>query len=95
MDSILTVRLDSEIKERAQTILKQMGTNPSAVVQRLFDYVVQKGSLPFEDDGRPSPEEIEQRLVAFMQFHTLEPLNLSDQEIRARRIEERYGIDVG
>jgi RHH-type rel operon transcriptional repressor/antitoxin RelB len=95
MDAILTVRLDSEIKERAQAILRQKGFSASAAVQRFFDYIVQTGNLPFENDGRPSAQEIEQRLVAFTQFHTKEPLSISDEEIRAARIRERYELNAG
>jgi RHH-type rel operon transcriptional repressor/antitoxin RelB len=95
MDAILTVRLDREIKERGQAILGEKGLTPSQAVQRLFDYVVQKGSLPFEDERRPSPEELEQRLAAFTRFHTKQPLALSDEEIRAARLGDRYGIDAG
>lgn len=94
MDAILTVRLDKEIKERGQAILKDKGLTPSSAVQRLFDYIVQKGDLPFRDDPHLDSEEIEQRLAAFKRFHTLEPTHTSDEEIRAARLEERYEIDV-
>jgi RHH-type rel operon transcriptional repressor/antitoxin RelB len=94
MDAILTVRLDSDIKDRGQAILKQQGFTPSQAVQRLFDYVVQKGSLPFADEQRPSAEELARRLAAFKQFHTKQPMNISDEEIRVMRLEERYGIDA-
>jgi antitoxin component of RelBE/YafQ-DinJ toxin-antitoxin module len=93
-DVILTVRLDRKIKERGQAILRGKGYTPSSAVQGLFGYVVEKGELPFEKTPRPTPEELAQRLASFKRFRTKVPLNLSDEEIRAARIGERYGLDA-
>jgi RHH-type rel operon transcriptional repressor/antitoxin RelB len=94
MDAILTVRLEKSIKERGSELLRSKGLTPSGAVQRLFEYVVREGELPFEDETRPSPQEIESRLAVLQAFHTKEPLLLSDEDIRAARLRDRYELDA-
>lgn len=96
MDAILTVRLKREIKEKATKTLSSKGLTASVVVQQLFDEIVKTGEVPFiKASKRPSREEIEQRLQAMRQFHTKHPLNITDDEIRAARMKDKYDIDVG
>ena len=95
MDAVITVRLDKDIKERAHATLNELGLTPSRAVQQLFEYIVRTGDLPFGGDSRPSPEEVKRRLAAFERLQLDEPLPMSDDQVRAARIKERYGIDVG
>jgi len=95
-DVILTVRLNKEVKEKATRIIERKNLTLSAVVQRFFDAIVQTGEVPYlQESERPSSEEIELRLTAMNRFHTKLPLDLTDHEIKAARIKERYGIDLG
>jgi RHH-type rel operon transcriptional repressor/antitoxin RelB len=94
MDSILTVRLDSEVKERASSVLREKGLTPSGAVQQFFDYVLRTGDLPFKADERPGSDEIARRLALFSRFQLNEPLQMTDEELRAARIRERHGIDA-
>lgn len=93
MESVLTVRLDGTVKEQGTAVMQRCGYTPSAAVRRLFDYAVRHDSLPFGAQEKPSQEEIRRRIAAFDACHTMGPA-LSDEEIRARRLEERYGIDA-
>ena len=95
MDAVITVRLDKDVKERAHATLQELGLTPSRAVQQLFEYIVRTGDLPFGDESRPSSEEVKRRLIAFERLGLDEPLHMSNDEIRAARIKERYGIDVG
>jgi len=95
MDAIVTVRLDKDVKESVQETLRGLGITPSRAVQLLYDYIVKTGSLPFDNDDKPSSDEIERRLAAFGLFQLDEPLQMSDDEIRAAYIKERYDFDVG
>lgn len=94
MSSILTVRLDDEVKRRALEILKSKGQTPSSVVQKLFDYVVKNDALPFDEEGKPSRQEIFRRIAAFDECHTKHPLPLDDNALKADRLKARYGFDA-
>ena len=91
MEAILTVRLDSAVKEQGAAIMRQHGYTPSAAVRRLFDYAVKHDSLPFDDRDKPSKEEIRRRIAAFDACHTKRTSGMTDEEIREARLEGRYG----
>lgn len=93
MESVLTVRLDGAVKEQGTAVMQRCGYTPSAAVRRLFDYAVRHDALPFEAQERPTREEIRRRIAAFDACHTT-GLALTDEEVRAQRLEERYGIDA-
>ena len=96
MDAVLTVRLGRDVKEKATSILKARNLTPSAAVQRYFDVIVETGDVPFgREKPKPTLEEITRRLEAMRRFRTSKPLNMTDEEIRAARIKERYDIDLG
>ncbi len=91
MESILTVRLENEVKEQGVAVMRRCGFTPSEAVRRLFDYAVKNDSLPFEQHERPSKDEIRRRIAAFDACHTKKPSGMSDEEIREERLKERYG----
>ncbi len=91
MSSILTVRLDDDLKKRGTETMLRYNYTPSQAVQRLFDYVVEHDALPFDDYDRPSEEEIRAMVVALDSFHTLDQRKVTDDEIREARLRERYG----
>jgi RHH-type rel operon transcriptional repressor/antitoxin RelB len=95
MEAILTVRLDRSKKERGTAILKAKGMTPSGAVQKLFDYVVRTGDLPFEKTPGLSEDEIAHRTASFKALQLNTPLNMTDEEIREARLRERHGIDAG
>lgn len=94
MESVLTVRLDADTKERGARIMKRYGLTPSQSVRELFAYAVRNDALPFESGQKPSREEIARRIAAFDACHTKEVLTLSDEELRDLRLGERYGFDA-
>ncbi|WP_165047004.1 MULTISPECIES: type II toxin-antitoxin system RelB/DinJ family antitoxin [unclassified Adlercreutzia] len=93
MESVLTVRLDAETKERGARVIRRYGLTPSQSVRELFAYAVRNDALPFESAQKPSREEVARRIAAFDACHTKEPLALSDEELRNLRLRERYGLD--
>lgn len=94
MESILTVRLDSNLKERGTRVMKQCGFTPSQAVRNLFDYVVANNGMPFAEKPEADKGAIRERIRAFDRCHTKEPLTLSDEELRDERLRERYGFDA-
>lgn len=94
MESVLTVRLDASVKAEATAIMERLGTTPSRAVRSLFDYTVQRETLPPFAVAEVSEDEIERRIRAFDRCHTREPLALTDVELREERLRERYGFDA-
>lgn len=92
MGTIITARIDEEIKARASAIMKRQGYTPSAAVQRLFEYTVKYDALPFEDRERPSEEEIRRSVEALDACHTKHALNLTDEELREDRLRDTHGF---
>ena len=94
MESVMTVRLSSDMKERAAAIMRREGYTPSSAVRRLFEYTVKHDSLPFEKNEKPDAEELRRRVEAFDRVHTKRPLTMTDEELREARLKDRYGFDA-
>ena len=94
MESVLTVRLDSAVKEQGSEIMRRLGTTPSRAVRELFDYAIKNDALPFAASSESSEADIVRRIRAFDCCHMKEPLSLSDDELREERLEARYGSDA-
>lgn len=94
MESMLTVRLDENIKAAGTRIMKELGYTPSAAVRELFEYTIKNEKLPFETVQKPTESEIKRRIALFDQFHTKEPMNLSAHEIKEMRLKEKYGLNA-
>ena len=82
MESVMTVRLNGDMKERAAAIMRREGYTPSSAVRRLFEYTVKHDGLPFEKSEKPDRDELRRRIEAFDQVHTKRPLTMSDEELR-------------
>ena len=80
MESVMTVRLNGDMKERAAAIMRREGYTPSSAVRRLFEYTV-----------KHDRDELRRRIEAFDQVHTKRPLTMSDEELREARLKDRYG----
>lgn len=46
-DSIVSVRIDSEIKEKAEAILGKRGLSHSFVLHMLYDQIILTNTIPF------------------------------------------------
>ena len=108
MESILTVRLDSLIKERGTSIMREYGCTPSQAVRKLFDYVVKNDALPFADDEHPDKASVKKKIAAFDALRISEShldaahgkdefgrsfSKLTDDDIRNARLKDRYGFN--
>ena len=90
MESMLTVRLESEIKEKATLILRSEGYSPSAAVRELFEYVAKNQTLPFAKKRNVSQAEIKHRLAALERMQISDLSTISDTEVKDMRMKERY-----
>ncbi len=83
--SVVYVRVDSDLKEKAEEILKQLGISPSSAITMFYSQVVRSNGLPLnlqllpsEDDFTPKEldTEFERRLSKMEEgeYYTAEEL---------------------
>lgn len=94
MESVVTVRLNGDMKDRATAIMQREGYTPSSAVRRLFEYTVKHDRLPFAQNEKPDKDELRRRIEAFDRVHTKRPLAMTDEELREARLKDRYGLDA-
>lgn len=46
--SVISIEIDSELKESAEGILKQFGVSPSTAIQMFYSQIVLQNDLPFK-----------------------------------------------
>jgi len=50
MDAMVTARMPQGKKEAGNTILYELGTNPSQFINDIYDYVITTRTLPFKNE---------------------------------------------
>ena len=92
-DAMVTARMSQEKKEAGNRVLEQLGTNASQVVNRLYDYVIEKRELPFfEEQGRRkyTQEEIAEAIAWVDSIPRKDRFStMTDDEIRRERLVSR------
>ena len=100
-DAMVTARMSKEKKEAGNRVLEQLGTNASQVINKLYDYVLEKKELPFPEKKKKhdyTKEEIADA-VAFIDSIRILPIDgrfakMSDKEIRLERLKSRGLIEA-
>ena len=100
-DAMVTARMSQEKKDAANHVFEQLGTNASQVVNRLYDYVIEKKELPFPETKRKhsyTREEME-TAAAYIDSIFVLPVdnrfrNMTSKEIKLERLKSRGLIDA-
>lgn len=90
MDAIVTARVDERVKAAAIPVLERHGYTPSEVIRELFSIIVQSNEIPFETQSESDPEHMESIIKRFNSLKIHGYSDLSDEDVRAMRLEERY-----
>lgn len=89
-DAMVTARMSPEKKEAGNRIFEQMGTNASQVVNRLYDYVIEKRALPFvaqKERRRFTQKEIAEAIAWADSISMRDRFStMTDDEIRQERL---------
>ena len=59
-DATISVRIDSELKEQAEAILKQLGIPVSVLIDAMYRQVVIQQGLPFEITTKQRPKALDE-----------------------------------
>ncbi|MDR0501674.1 MAG: type II toxin-antitoxin system RelB/DinJ family antitoxin [Coriobacteriales bacterium] len=93
MKSMLTVRINKDVKDKATAILKKNGMTISSLMQTIISEIVATGDIPITRfQTQVSKEEIFARINALNDLELPVPINLSDDEIRDARLGEKHGF---
>ncbi|MDR1712947.1 MAG: hypothetical protein LBR39_02170 [Coriobacteriales bacterium] len=89
MDAMVTGRMSQSKKEAGNAILTQLGTNASAVINRLYDFIIEQGRLPFAEPTALDAAEIQRRIAVVDSIPLMTGnrfATMTDDEIRRERL---------
>ena len=93
----LTLRIDRELKNKGNLMLKEMGITPSALVNMAYSQLINQRRIPFEiraksvtPDLGMTDDEIDTMIDRGHQ--DIKNKNYADAEKIFRRFDEKYGI---
>lgn len=93
------VAIDPEIKEKAETILEQVGITPAEVIRMLYSRIIKEQKIPFEPclpapkilfEGSMTREEIDRELQKGID--SIEAGNMYTIDEVDRMLAEEFGI---
>ena len=64
-EAMVTARMTAEKKRAGTSVLESLGMNPSQAINRFYDYVIEKGALPFPEESVRSVHSPEEVAAAF------------------------------
>jgi antitoxin component of RelBE/YafQ-DinJ toxin-antitoxin module len=89
MDAMVTGRMSQGKKEAGNAALLRMGTNASAAINQLYDYLIEHDRLPFPKADKPSGVRLAQ-IIRMVDSIPLSAGNrfatMTDDEIRRERL---------
>ena len=89
MDGMVTGRMPLGKKEAGNTILNELGTNPSQFINDAYDFVIKNRCLPFQNEQNHKKIDTKE-VLAFIESIPLTSSNrfalMTDDEIRQERL---------
>lgn len=94
-DAMVTGRMNAAKKQAGNRILAELGSTASQAINQLYDYVIAEHALPF---GQTTKEPLtSERIDQARTFVSSLPQknafsSLSDEDIKKRRMLDRFGV---
>ena len=94
ISSTITVRIDEAKKNRGNAILKQRGLTPSQCINELYDLMIEKGDILWENREQTVFSATKEKIDEARAFITSIPKKsrfstMSDEEIKLERLKNR------
>jgi len=90
MDAMVTARMPQGKKEVGNSILKELGTNPSQFINDVYDFIIKNRCLPFQDEqSQRTQDELEEACLFITSIPMLTPsrfASMTDDEIKQERL---------
>lgn len=98
-DAMVTGRMTQAKKKAGNKVLQKLGLNASQAINQLYDYLVDKGSLPFDNPTEAKRPFTQAQLEEARAYARSIPRknafsNMTDAEIVAHRLSQKHGIEV-
>lgn len=94
MDVMVTARMPAGKKDAGNSVLAQMGVTPSRAINQLYDYLIERGSLPFGQADEHDRAQLLSEAVAWTEELSqagVDPrfFSMDDDAIRRERLASR------
>lgn len=96
-DAMVTGRMTPAKKEAGNRVLDGLGLNASQAINQLYDHLIEKGSMPFEErrEKKYTKAQIEEAQAYVRSLHSPSVFShMTDDEIKRHRMKNKYGIDT-
>jgi antitoxin component of RelBE/YafQ-DinJ toxin-antitoxin module len=99
MDAMVTARMSQGKKNAGNSVLRELGTNPSKLINDLFDYVIKTKQLPLlveeRNQARYSIQEAQAFIDSIPVTYADEFLSMSDDQIKQERLISKGIVEPG
>ncbi len=90
MQTVVTSRIDSSLKDRAADILNANGLSVSDAIRQMFEAVVINNTPAFLDNNQTVKQTAKEKIAKLDEIYVHGFENCSDEELQKLRIEDRY-----
>ena len=95
METVVTSRIDSDLKDRVVGILRSKGLTASDAIRQMFEQVAMGNTSQFMEDAKIDALEAKQKIARLDAIYVHGFENATDEDLRKTRLEERYAIVSG
>lgn len=90
METVVTSRIDSDLKDRAVGVLRERGLTASDAIRQMFEQVAVGNDVQFLDNNKVDVVQARQRIERLDAIYVHGFEDASDEELKRARREERY-----
>ena len=90
METVVTSRIDSGLKERVANILQKNGLTTSDAIRQMFEDVVMNNSPTYLKERETDKKEVKSKIARLDSLYVHGYEDSTDDELREMRIEDRY-----
>jgi len=99
MDAMVTARMSQGKKNAGNSVLRELGTNSSRLINDLFDYVIKTKQLPLlveeRNEARYSIHEAQAFIDSIPVTYADEYVPMTDDEIKQKRLISKSIVEPG
>ncbi len=95
METVVTSRIDSDLKDRAVGVLNKRGLTASDAIRKMFEQVAMGNDALFSDATKPDAQEARQKIARLDAIYVHGFEDATDEDLGRMRREERYATVSG
>ena len=95
METVVTSRIDSDLKDKALSVLSKRGLTASDAIRKMFEQVAMGNDALFSDATKPNAQEVRRKIARLDAIYVHGFECATDEDLRRMRREERYATISG